>query len=59
MSHNEQDPTRSARKHRPALMAIALAVAAAIILYFVFPFAADDQDQNMTVPPDDAQPVQQ
>ena len=32
MSHNENDPSRSVRKHRPAIWGIIIAVAAAVLL---------------------------
>lgn len=35
MSYNENDPTRSVRKHRPAILGIIIAVAVAVLLAVV------------------------
>ena len=58
MSHNDNDATRSARKHRPALIAIAVAVLAALLLYVVFPAGVDEQNEGIaTTPPPEDTPI--
>lgn len=52
MSHNEPDPVQSVRKHRPAVIAIILALAVVIIAYFVFTPGLNEQNDGIaTTPP--------
>ncbi|WCR11710.1 hypothetical protein JHW45_04870 [Paracoccus stylophorae] len=55
MSYNENDPGRSASKHRPALIGIAVAIIAAIVAYLVFLPGTDEQNEGIatTAPPAD------
>lgn len=51
MSHNDNNPERSARRHSPALLAIAVALIVAAIAYFVLIPGAPDNDGIATTPP--------
>ncbi|MDP5307696.1 hypothetical protein [Paracoccus spongiarum] len=52
MSHNEHRPETAARNHRPAIIAIAVALLVAVIAYFVFLPGIDEQNEGIaTTPP--------
>ncbi len=51
MSHNDNLPERSARRHKPALIAIAVAVLVAVIAFVFFIPGAPEQDGIATTPP--------
>lgn len=51
MSHNDNRPERSARRHKPALIAIAVALLVAAIAFLFFIPGAPDQDGIATTPP--------
>lgn len=51
MSHNDNDPERSARRHKPAVIAIAVALLVAVIAFVFFIPGAPDQDGIATTPP--------
>lgn len=52
MSHNDDDVTRSARNHRPAIIGIAAALLVALLAYLVFMPGTNEQDQGIaTTPP--------
>lgn len=58
MSHNSNDVGHSARRHRPALIAIAVAVLAAFLAFMVFtPGANEENDGIATTPPPADVPV--
>lgn len=54
MSHDDNNLERAASRHRPAIFAIAAAIIVAVLLYFVFPFGMDEQDEGIatTAPPE-------
>lgn len=52
MSHNEQNLDRSARNHRPAIIAIVVALLVAAVAYFVFMPGTNEQNEGIaTTPP--------
>ena len=51
MSHNDNNPQRSARRHNPALIAIAVALIAAVVAFLVFIPGAPEEDGIATTPP--------
>lgn len=58
MSHNSNDVGRSARRHRPALIAIAVALLMALVAFLVFtPGANEQNDGIVTTPPPGDTPV--
>ena len=58
MSYNHENPEKAARKHKPALIAIALALLVAAVVFFVFTPGADEQNDGIaTTPPPAGTPV--
>lgn len=58
MSHNEEDVTRSASKHRPAIIGIVVALVVAVLAYFVFLPGTNEQDEGIaTTPPPAGTPI--
>lgn len=58
MSHNSNDVERSARRHRPALIAIAVALLVAFLAFMIFtPGANEENDGIVTTPPPGDTPV--
>lgn len=58
MSHNDNNPQRSASRHRPALIAIAIALLAAFLAFVVFrPGMNDPNDGIATTPPPGETPI--
>ena len=58
MSHNSNDVGRSARRHRPALIAIAVALLVAFLAFMIFtPGANEENDGIVTTPPPGDTPV--
>lgn len=55
MSHNEDDPNRSASNHRPAIIAIVLALLVAVVAWMAFTPGSDEQNDGIatTAPPGD------
>lgn len=51
MSFNSNDPGRSARRHRPALIAIAVAILVAVIAFLVFSPGVEKADDGVTQTP--------
>lgn len=52
MSHNSNDVGRESRRHRPAIIAIAVALLVVVIAYFVFPIGVREQNEGIaTTPP--------
>lgn len=52
MSHNDDKAERSARRHRPAIIAIAVALLVAVLAYLVFMPGTDEQGEGIaTTPP--------
>lgn len=52
MSHNSNDVGRSASRHRPALIAIAVALLMAFLAFMIFRPGLDDQNDGIvTTPP--------
>lgn len=52
MSHNSNDVGRSASRHRPALIAIAVALLVAFLAFVVFRPGVDEQNDGLaTTPP--------
>lgn len=56
MSHNDNNPQRSASRHKPALIAIAIALLVAFLAFMVFSPGMDEQNDGIatTPPPADA-----
>ncbi|MBM3606428.1 MAG: hypothetical protein FJX25_17395 [Alphaproteobacteria bacterium] len=50
MSHNHE-PERAAPRHKPALIALAVALAAAFIAFLVFQMGGDDRNEGITTTP--------
>ena len=58
MSHNDNNPQRSARRHKPALIGIAVALLAAFLAFMVFRPGMDTQNDGIaTTPPPASTPV--
>jgi hypothetical protein len=58
MSHNEDDVTRSARHHRPAIIAVAVALLVAVLAFLVFQPGTNEQNQGIaTTPPPAGTPM--
>ena len=58
MSHNDNNPQRSASRHRPALIAIAVALLAALIAFLVFMPGTNEQTEGIaTTPPPAETPI--
>ncbi len=58
MSHNDNNPQRSASRHRPALIAIAVALLAALIAFLVFMPGTNEQNEGIaTTPPPAETPI--
>lgn len=58
MSHNSNDVGRSASRHRPALIAIAVALLVAIVAFMVFRPGTNEQNAGIaTTPPPVDTPV--
>lgn len=58
MSHNDNNPQRSASRHKPALIAIAIALLAAFLAFMVFRPGMDDQNEGIaTTPPPAETPI--
>lgn len=58
MSHNDNNPQRSASRHKPALIALAIALLAALLAFFVFRPGIDDQNDGIaTTPPPGETPI--
>ena len=52
MSFNNEDPGRSAKNHKPAIIAIVVAILVALLAWFVFmPGANEDNDGIATTTP--------
>lgn len=52
MSHNDNNPERAAKNHKPAVIAIIVALAVAAIAYFVFLPGTNEQNEGIaTTPP--------
>lgn len=47
MSHNHE-PEKAARNHKPAIIAIIVALVAAVIVFFVFTPGVDEQNDGIT-----------
>lgn len=58
MSHNDDNVQRSASRHRPALIAIAIALLVALIAFFAFRPGTNEQNEGIaTTPPPAGTPV--
>ena len=58
MSHNDDNPQRSASRHKPALIAIAIALLAAFLAFVVFRPGTNEQNQGLaTTPPPAETPI--
>ncbi|SNR24239.1 hypothetical protein EYF88_01685 [Paracoccus sediminis] len=58
MSHNDNNAERSASRHRPALIAIAVALLVALIAFLVFMPGTDEQNEGIaTTPPPADTPI--
>ncbi len=58
MSHNDNNPQRSARRHVPALTAIAIVLIAAFVAFIVFRPGTDEQNAGIsTTPPPEGTPL--
>lgn len=58
MSHNDNNPQRSANRHRPALIAIVVALLAVILAFLVFRPGMNEQNDGIaTTPPPAETPV--
>lgn len=55
MSYNHNDPEKAARKHKPAIIAIIVALVVAGLAFLVFSPGADEQNDGIatTAPPGD------
>lgn len=52
MSYNDNNPQRAARRHMPAMIALAIALIAAVVAFMVFrPGTAEDNSGIATTPP--------
>ncbi|MFN3277908.1 MAG: hypothetical protein ACK41Y_05850 [Paracoccus hibiscisoli] len=52
MSYNHNDPEKAARKHKPAIIAIVVALAVAVLAFLVFTPGANEQNDGIaTTPP--------
>ena len=57
MSHNDNNPERSARRHRPAIWAIAVAIGLAVVAFLLFaPMGGEPEggDVEVVAPGSDA-----
>lgn len=58
MSHNDNNVQRSASRHKPALIALAIALLAAFLAFMVFRPGVEEQNQGLaTTPPPAGTPV--
>ncbi len=58
MSYNHNDPEKAARKHKPAIIAIIVALAVAVLAFLVFAPGADEQNDGIaTTPPPAGTPM--
>lgn len=58
MSHNDNNPQRAASRHRPALIAIAVALLAALVAFLVFMPGTNEQNEGIaTTPPPAGTPI--
>jgi hypothetical protein len=58
MSHNDNNVQRSASRHRPALIALAIAVLAAFLAFVVFRPGTEEQNEGIaTTPPPAETPI--
>ena len=58
MSHNDNNPQRAASRHKPALIAIAVALLAAFLAFMVFRPGMDTQNDGIaTTPPPGETPI--
>lgn len=58
MSHNDNNPQRSARRHVPALTALAIVLTAAFLAFMVFRPGMDEQNEGLaTTPPPGDTPI--
>ena len=58
MSHNDNNVQRSASRHRPALIALAIALLAAFLAFMVFRPGAEEQNEGInTTPPPAETPI--
>lgn len=55
MSHNDNNPGTSARNHKPAIIAIVVALLVALVAFMVFTPGANEQNDGIatTAPPAD------
>ena len=52
MSYNHNDPEKAARNHKPAIIAIVVALAVAVLAFLVFTPGANEQNDGIaTTPP--------
>lgn len=58
MSFNHDNPEKAARKHKPAIIAIIVALAVALIAFLVFSPGANEQNDGIaTTPPPEGMPI--
>ncbi|MFN4061093.1 MAG: hypothetical protein ACK4IA_10110 [Paracoccus hibiscisoli] len=58
MSYNHNDPEKAARKHKPAIIAIVVALAVAVLAFLVFAPGANEQNDGIaTTPPPAGTPM--
>ena len=58
MSHNDNNPQRSARRHVPALTAIAVVLLAAVVIFLVFRPGTNEENSGIaTTPPPEGTPL--
>lgn len=55
MSFNNEDPKKSATRHKPAILAIIVALIVAVLVFFAFTPGVDEQNEGIatTAPPGD------
>lgn len=57
MSYNDDNPARSARRHIPALIAIALAILVAVAAFVFFAPESSNEDNLTPIPPSTEAPA--
>lgn len=58
MSHNDNNVQRSASRHKPALIALAIALLAAFLAFMVFRPGVEEQNEGLaTTPPPAGTPI--